>query len=40
MDDSPVSTATARSTFQTPKLDKGQEYYYEVRAEVMRTASR
>jgi uncharacterized protein (TIGR03000 family) len=36
VDDKPISNVTAKRTFQTPALAKGQEYYYEVRAEVMR----
>jgi uncharacterized protein (TIGR03000 family) len=35
VDDQPVDTADAGS-FQTPVLEKGRVYYYEVRAEVMR----
>jgi uncharacterized protein (TIGR03000 family) len=36
VDDRPIRDAAPQKTFQTPALAKGQKYYYEVRAEVMR----
>ena len=32
----PVGNARPENTFQTPQLRPGQEYFYELRAEVMR----
>jgi uncharacterized protein (TIGR03000 family) len=36
VDDKPVSNTNGTRSFQTPELPKGRDYYYEVRAEVMR----
>ena len=36
VDDMPIQAASPMHSFQTPELEKGREYYYEVRAEVMR----
>jgi uncharacterized protein (TIGR03000 family) len=36
VDDTPVPVRDGKRSFRTPELDRGQVYYYEVRAEVMR----
>jgi uncharacterized protein (TIGR03000 family) len=36
VDDQPIKTSDERQTFSTPQLDRGQTYYYEVRAEAVR----
>jgi uncharacterized protein (TIGR03000 family) len=36
VDDQLMKTATARRSFVTPKLEPGQTYYYDLRAEVVR----
>ena len=36
IDDQLMKTSSERRTFQTPTLEKGQAYYYEVRAELVR----
>jgi uncharacterized protein (TIGR03000 family) len=36
VDDQPIKTTADSQAFNTPKLDPGQTYYYEVRAEVVR----
>jgi uncharacterized protein (TIGR03000 family) len=36
VDDQPIKTSTDNQAFNTPRLDRGQTYYYEVRAEVVR----
>ena len=36
IDDQPMKTQSGRRVFQTPPLDRGQTYYYIVRAEVTR----
>jgi uncharacterized protein (TIGR03000 family) len=36
VDDAPISDAAPKKSFRTPELQKGQEYYYEVRAELIR----
>lgn len=36
IDDQLMKTTSERRTFNTPVLDKGQTYYYELKAEVMR----
>jgi uncharacterized protein (TIGR03000 family) len=35
IDDRPIENTATRRTFKTPALEKGQAYFYEVRAEVM-----
>ena len=36
IDDQPMKTESARRTFSTPALQKGQAYFYDVRVEVVR----
>jgi uncharacterized protein (TIGR03000 family) len=36
VDDQPIKATTERQTFNTPKLERGQTYFYDVRAEVVR----
>jgi uncharacterized protein (TIGR03000 family) len=36
IDDQLMKTTSERRTFNTPALDQGQTYYYELRAEVVR----
>jgi uncharacterized protein (TIGR03000 family) len=36
VDDQPIKISSDNQTFNTPRLDRGQTYYYEVRAEVVR----
>jgi uncharacterized protein (TIGR03000 family) len=35
VDDAPIANAAGVKTFRTPELSKGQQYYYEMRAEVV-----
>ena len=35
VDDAPIANATGVKTFRTPVLSKGQQYFYEMRAEVV-----
>jgi uncharacterized protein (TIGR03000 family) len=36
IDDQPMKTPSAKRVFSTPTLQKGQAYYYELRAEIVR----
>ncbi len=36
IDDQPMKSTSARRNFSTPKLEKGQSYYYELKVEVAR----
>ncbi len=36
VDDQPIKTTSDNQAFNTPRLDRGQTYYYEVRAEAIR----
>jgi uncharacterized protein (TIGR03000 family) len=36
VDDAPINNAGPRKSFRTPALQKGEDYFYEIRAEVMR----
>jgi len=36
IDDQPMKTTAGRRAFQTPDLERGQSYYYDLRAEVVR----
>jgi uncharacterized protein (TIGR03000 family) len=36
IDDQPMKTLSAKRVFSTPTLQKGQAYYYEMRAEIVR----
>jgi uncharacterized protein (TIGR03000 family) len=36
IDDQPMKTAASKRTFNTPPLQRGQQYYYILRAQVVR----